>query len=393
MTQSSSIFIIIVLCIILVCSEWLVHHTILRHLGSALLIILITAIVANLGLIPAGSTLEAPVAVYDITFSYLAPLSIFWLLLQVNLREVLKSGIPTVILFLIGSLGTTFGVVISMSLISGHEHIGPLYAAVGGMFVGTYSGGSANFNAVALHYDVVREGAIYGGSIVVDNIMTTVWMIATLAIPKVMTRVSKTSEKLMKDSNQPILGIEDDKETLHPVDLGIIIALGLFVLYTSEFLVLQLESLGWKIPSIIIVTIFALIIAQLPINQRLRGGQLLGMFSVYLFLAVIGAFCDLKALQELETLGPVLLLFVILAVSIHGVIIYLSAYFMRIDLSVASVASQANVGGATSALALARSLGRSDLVLPAVLLGALGNAVGTFLGFWASGYLLPWISG
>ena len=44
------------------------------------------------------------------------------------------------------------------------------------------------------------------------------------------------------------------------------------------------------------------------------------------------------------------------------------------------MASQANVGGGTSALALARSLGRGDLVLPAVLIGSLGNAAGTFLG-------------
>jgi uncharacterized membrane protein len=47
------------------------------------------------------------------------------------------------------------------------------------------------------------------------------------------------------------------------------------------------------------------------------------------------------------------------------------------------VVSQANVGGSTSALALAKSLGREDLLVPGILLGSLGNAVGTFLGFLA----------
>jgi uncharacterized membrane protein len=47
---------------------------------------------------------------------------------------------------------------------------------------------------------------------------------------------------------------------------------------------------------------------------------------------------------------------------------------------VAAVASQANIGGGTSALALARSLGRRDLVLPAILVGSLGTALGTYLG-------------
>ena len=52
-----------------------------------------------------------------------------------------------------------------------------------------------------------------------------------------------------------------------------------------------------------------------------------------------------------------------------------------------AVASQANIGGSTSALALAKSLGRSDLMLPAILVGALGNAVGTYLGFLTAAWL------
>lgn len=382
----SSLFILLVLCLILVLCEWLVHHTILRHIGSALLIILVTAVVANLGIIPTGSTSEHPVPIYDITFSYLAPLSIFWLLLQVNLRDILKAGIPTVILFLIGALGTTFGVVVSMWLVGGKEHIGELYAAVGGMFVGTYSGGSANFNAVALHYDVVKHAGTYGGTIVVDNIMTTVWMIATLGLPHLLAPLWPSRQTSLKQQ-QVILGIEDDTETLHPLDVGIMLALGLGAIISTEIAIEYLKAWGWNIPSIIVITILALLIAQTPFNRKLKGGRLLGMFAVYLFLAVIGAFCDLLALKELGSLGPILLLFVFLAVIIHGLIIYGAARMMHIDLVTASVASQANVGGATSALALARSLGRADLVLPAVLLGALGNAVGTFLGFWASEFL------
>ena len=51
------------------------------------------------------------------------------------------------------------------------------------------------------------------------------------------------------------------------------------------------------------------------------------------------------------------------------------------------VASQAGVGGGTSALALARSLGRPDLTAPGILAGALGTALGTYLGFAVTGWL------
>ena len=46
-----------------------------------------------------------------------------------------------------------------------------------------------------------------------------------------------------------------------------------------------------------------------------------------------------------------------------------------------SIASQANIGGGASAIALAEAFDRKDLILPAILVGSLGNALGTYLGF------------
>ncbi len=79
--------------------------------------------------------------------------------------------------------------------------------------------------------------------------------------------------------------------------------------------------------------------------------------------------------------------FVGIVVGIHGFVVFGAARLLRFDPAMAAVASQANIGGSTSALALARSLKRPDLTLPAVLIGALGNALGTFLGFWVASLL------
>ncbi len=388
---TSSLYVLTLLSLIVVLSEYLVRRTFLRHLGTALLVILVTAIVANLGIMPAGSSAERPVPAYDAIFAYVAPISIFWLLLRVNLRDVLKAGLPLVALFLIGSLGTTLGVILGMWAVNGSEHIGELYPAVGGMFVGTYTGGSVNFNALALNYDIVKEGVLYSGSVVVDNIITTIWMIVTLAIPTVLGFLWKGVKTKAAPSKEgaDLLGIADDTESVHPMDIGLVLALGMGALLVAEGLAAWAASHGYQFPSIIIITILALIIAQLPIAKRIKGAQTLGMFAVYLFLAVIGAFCDLAALGEMGELGGVLFVFALITVSTHGLCTLLAARAMKLSLEEVAMVSQANVGGGTSALALARSLGRSDLVLPAVLLGALGNAVGTFLGFWAAEQLLP----
>lgn len=383
-----SLYVLTFLCLIVVATEWLVRKTFFRHFGTALLVIVITALFANMAWLPAGSSAEKPVPIYDGIFAYIAPISIFWLLLQVNLKDILKAGIPLIILFLLGSIGTAIGVVGGMGLINGATSIGENYAAIGGMFTGTYTGGSINFNAVALHYDIVKEGNIYGGAVAVDNILTAIWMVATLAMPRLLAPFWKTSNKSSDNHLSPLTGIEDDTESLHPLDLGLVIALGAGALFLSNLLA---ASTG--IPSIIIITILALVIAQLPVAEKIKGAQVLGMFSVYLFLAVIGAFCDLSAFHQLGSLGTSLLLMASLAVLLHGLITYGAAKMMKMDLEMASVVSQANIGGGTSALALARSLGRQDLVLPAVLLGSLGNALGTFLGFLMAEQILPALMG
>lgn len=384
----TSAYILAWLCLIVALSELLVRRTWLRHIGTALLVIVVTAVVANVGLLPTGSTEARPVPVYEGIFGYVAPLSIFWLLLQVNLRSILKAGLPMIGLFLVGALGTMLGVLLGMWVIDGAEVIGDQYAALGGMFVGTYTGGSVNFNALALNYDVMRDGVLYGGAVAVDNIITAVWMVATLAMPRALAPLWRRVRTSRQRAGGPLLGIEDDTETLHPLDLGVTGFLGFGALALSEWLATLVP-----IPSVLMLTALALLLAQVPLVAQSRGAQALGMFSVYLFLAVIGAFCDVAALRGLGGLGVSLLAFAAIVVSVHGLLTLSVARFFKLDLAMTAVASQANVGGGTSALALARSLGRNDLVLPAVLLGSVGLALGTFLGFWAAEQILPWLHG
>ena len=143
------------------------------------------------------------------------------------------------------------------------------------------------------------------------------------------------------------------------------------------------------VPSVLLLTVISLSLAQFRVVTELAGSRLLGLFAVYLFLCVIGAFCDVRALADLASLGMTLLVFTLVIVVVHGFITFGAARLLKLDIDIAAVASQANIGGAASALALSRSLGRSDLLLPAVLIGSLGIATGTFLGFWVAQTLLP----
>ena len=123
------------------------------------------------------------------------------------------------------------------------------------------------------------------------------------------------------------------------------------------------------------------ILAQVRFINQLKGGHFLGLYLVYIFLAVIGAYCEISSVVELKSIGTTLLLFASISVLIHGaLIIGLGSLFFR-DWEMIAIASQANVGGGTTAMALAETFHRNELILPAILVGSLGNALGTYIGF------------
>ncbi len=383
---TAPLLVLAVLALNVAASEWLARNTPLRHIGSALLVILLTAIVANIGLIPTYSEPVSPV--YEGIFRDIAPLSIFLLLLQVHLRGILRAGLPMLILFLVGSLGTCLGVIVGMTIVGGESAFGESHFALGGMFVGTYTGGSINFNAIALEYGVVQNGTLYAGAAAVDSAMTTIWMAATVILPRLFGK--KPADSIPKESKicSQAEADDPDRETTNPFHLAVLLAMGCSTVFFSRFMSQWTEdSLGWSIPSILILTTLALIFAQLRPIRHLQGMRVCGWLSVMLFLSVIGALCDVSALKQLGDLGPQLMLFVAITVCVHGLIVFLAATLFRLDSGMAAVASQANIGGGTSALAVSRSLKRPDLVLPSILIGSLGNAIGTYLGFLTAAFL------
>lgn len=358
-------------------SEWLVRRTVLRHAGTAMLVIVVGALVSNAGLIPTSSH-----AVYDGVFVYIAPISIFWLLLRVNLRRVLDAGLPLLGLFLLGSGGTVLGVLAGIALL-GEAPFGDQTPALAGMFAATYTGGSANFNALALHYGVMKEGSIYAGAMAVDSGLTAVWMAATIFLARTFGR--GPTENAPTQTTGP--DEDADRQSVDPLDLAVLLALGLTASWAAQSLASLLADAGFAVPSILLLTIMALALAQTRFVASLRGIAPLAMFSIYVFLAVIGALCDVAVLASLGTTGWQLLLLASVCIAVHGAVTFGGARLFRLDPVLAAVASQANVGGGTTALALARGVGRSDLVLPSILVGSVGTALGTFLGFSVAHWL------
>ncbi|MBT8186342.1 MAG: DUF819 family protein, partial [Croceitalea sp.] len=284
-----------------------------KPLGAALLVILITAVVANMGLIPSASN---TIPLYDGIFHYLAPIAIFYLMLDVNLSSIKKAGAPMIGLFLLGSLATVAGILIAWFLIAPDKTIGADSSIIAGMLTGTYTGGSVNFNAVALEYDFQNRGILYAGTIAVDNVVTTAWIVVTLALPKLLRNFWKDKKGFgPSEASHPTV----DKEVLDMRSLAWLLFLGPAALYLSNVLAELLPG----VPSILILTTLGIILAQTRFVSKLKGAHTLGLYAVFVFLAVIGAYCEVAAVVELKDVGLVLLLFTGLAVLMHGLLLVL----------------------------------------------------------------------
>ena len=146
----------------------------------------------------------------------------------------------------------------------------------------------------------------------------------------------------------------------------------------------QLSSAG---AAILALTTLALIPAQVRPLQQVKGGKIIGFLFVLLFLAVVGAYCDVEALIKSKEVALVLMTWVTVIVFVHGMLIFTIGGLLKQDWDIISIASNANIGGATSAAVLATSLNRSDLRLPGILVGSVGNAIGTYLGVPVAEYL------
>ncbi|MGB5661784.1 DUF819 domain-containing protein [Eudoraea sp.] len=364
------VYVLGVLCLMVILADYISKTKIGKKFGAALLVILFTALVANMGLIPSASN---SIPLYDGIFTYLAPISIFYLLLGVNLNSIKKAGAPMIILFLIGSLATTLGVLLAWYLVSPQDILGEDGKIIAGMLTGTYTGGSVNFNAVALEYDFQERGILYAGTIAVDNVITTLWIIVTLSFPAILRTFWK--DKKVQTATPTLAAV--DKEHLNFRSLIWLLFLGIFAYYISELI----TDFYPQIPSILTLSTIGILLAQTPFVQGLKGNHFLGLYLVYIFLAVIGAYCEISSVLELKEVGLTLLIFASIAVFLHGILVILLGSFIYRDWEMISIVSQANIGGGTTAIALAETFDRNELILPAILVGTLGNALGTYLGF------------
>ena len=370
---------------------------------SGAIVALIGAIIlSNTGVIPT----ESPV--YDAVWTFIIPLAIPLLLFHVNFKKIWQESGRLLILFLISSIGTVAGVIISFFLLK--DHIPVLYK-IGAMLSASYVGGGVNFAAMAAKFEA--SGEMVSSAVVADNLMMAIYFIVLMMIPAMSffrrrfnaPHVEKVESGRMKEEGKTLAESFWERKDISLKDIALSVGtaflLGMVSFKIAEFLdgvipsgdetsfFLNLLNGLFGDQYLMLTTLTFLALALFPkYFESINGSQEIGTFLIYLFFVVIGIPASIPLIVQN---APLLLVFVFIIVVVNLAVSLTAGKLLKYDLEEILLASNANVGGPTTTAAMAIAKGWKDLIGPILVVGTLGyiigNYIGTTLGLWFSGLM------
>ena len=305
----------------------------------------------------------------------LTSLAIVELLLAVELRRVLPDARRLLPPFLVSVLATVFAVLVFGWVI--RPWLSEDASALAAVYTATFTGETLNF--VSVGRSLASPDDLFAIATAADYVVFTGWFLLSLLIGR--ERQASGVDSIASDAHTSDAQMADGPRALgiahQPKSLASGLLWGGAAMLIAELVLILLRGLAWDVPAIIVLTTVALLMAQLPTGGSRVTCYGMGLVLIQPFFEVIGLSTTVGGLFGL---GLPVLVYAILMVGIQALAVLLVRCQQRWALVDSLVAFQAAVGGPSIALALASSLGRSSLVLPAVAVGLLGMLIGTYLG-------------
>ena len=342
---------------------------------------------------------------YFVASRYLLPASLVLLTISIDLREILKLGAKSLVMFFTGTIGIIFGGPLALFCllyfspdlltINGSDSVWRGFTTVAGSWIG----GSANQAAMKEIFNVSDD--LFSSMVAVDVVVANIWMAFLLYGAGIC-------EKIDKWTGANTTSIRDLKEKMENYQLKInrlpnlsdtifvmAVAFGISGLahflgdviapfisrnapYLSKFNLTS--SFFWLI---IITTTISIILSFTPIREiEGIGASRYGSIFLYLLVATIGIKMDVFAVLD----SPILFIAAFLWIFFHALLLLIVAHMIKAPFFFLAVGSQANIGGAASAPIVASAFHKS-LAPVGVLLAVMGYAVGTY-GAWLCGVMM-----
>jgi uncharacterized membrane protein len=314
---------------------------------------------------------------------YLLPASLVLMLLSSDIRAIARLGRTALLVMAAGVAGILLGVVTAFLVF--RPWLPPDAWKAMGALTGTWIGGSANLLAVGTTLGLSPE--LQGVIIVVDTVVGYTWMGVLIWLAAHQERVDRWLGADRSRIEEVSARLRDRDRMARPpgvadVALLVALALGLTVvgLWAGGLLPpvgRVLNAFSW---GIVLITTAGLALSLTPLARLEEvGASTLGYAGFYLLLASVGAQADLRKVVS----HPQFVLLGVFVIAIHALVLWLAVRLLRAPLFFFGAASQACVGGYSSA-PLVAALYQPSMAPVGLLLAVLGNVLGTYLGLLAA---------
>lgn len=327
------------------------------HISGICLTILAAIVLSGLGIIPHQHE------IYDFFMGPAVPVAIALLVFGLQFRNLVALPKSLLLIFAFGTLSSILGGVI-VALFSAKK-LGENAPKLAAQLTASYIGGNENAVALAKILEVPTE--LFVAVFSIDNVVTSLWMLTTLTFARSEFReieVEGPSERTYDNCQVTLVGILAS------------LALGILVVELSYFL----NTLFGGIHPLLYLTVVAFLASRFPVIQELvKPAYLIGTVIFAPFFFSSGAISDLSAIARL----PIeVLMMPFLVVGIHGIFIFSFGKLLKIPSSETSLASQALIGGAGTAVALAQAKSWKSGISFGLILGLAGYAIANFCGIF-----------
>ena len=361
-------------------------------LSGAIIALAGAMLLSNTGVIP----LESPV--YDTVWTYVVPLAIPLLLFQSNVVKVWQESKRLLIIFLISTIGTVAGTITAFFIL---KDVIPQSNHISAMLSGSYTGGGVNFAAMATRFDVAEETV--SSTVVADNLLMVLYFFVLITIPamnffrnKFGTPHLDENEKNGVSDNQASdywkgkeISLQDIAKAIGTAFVIVAVSFSLAGFFSnlipedSNILLSVLRGIIGD-DYLMLTTLTLVSVAMFPkYFESISGSQEFGTFFIYIFFVVIGVPASIPLIIQN---APLILVFAAIIVFINMLVSFGFGRLFKFNLEEIILASNANIGGPTTAAAMAISRGWTKLVGPILIIGTLGyiigNYIGTSLGVW-----------
>lgn len=381
-----------VMCLGVFFSIWLEQkYQWASKISGAIIALIFAMILANFGIIPTSCVLYD-----DIVWGVVVPMAIPMLLLQCNLKKIWTETGRMLVIFLIGAVGTTVGAFLAYFLLKGPFGSAEDLARVASMMTGSYIGGGVNFAAMASQYAAGDD--LTAAATVADNLLMAAYFFALIAFASSKFFRSRFSHPLIdeveagvsKEAAQTQAAAFWSRKDISLKDIALNVAYAVTIVFVSR-IIANLFA-GFEITNAVMnfvvrflgsqyvwITTLSVIVATFATEkvEALHGSQEVGTYLIYLFLFVIGVPANIYTVL---TKSPLLLVLTAIMVCVNMLFCFIGAKLLKFNLEDAIIASNANIGGPTTAAGMAISQGWTALVGPAMLIGTLGYVIGNYMG-------------